>query len=327
MIKSVICITTAVFFIVINTVILFLKPEFTYAINDESDYCVYYQKWIRSVVFMGTIIVALFTIYFAVNLYHIIAFSLLSIECLTVIIYALCKYKGITVCGNKIRVQRLFRKDINITFEGISNVIYVPNARLVVKVKRNESFDVSFNSENFHKFYNSLINSNVKFKTGKIPKSDDHIYIPKYNMTIEFPKTMFREFYQSSTYLRHSRYLFSARSLEKHEHIEGYYKESSKDLNDFVEIIKTDLGVNNFKVLKEFKSPIDGFNFTVIKAISNDNKENGRLAYIYQDINSYFVIYADYLISSEEAFIKEMNTAIRQTLYLDTKYGFAKIEV
>ncbi len=42
MIKSVICITAAVFFIVINTVILFLKPEFTFAINDENDYCLYY---------------------------------------------------------------------------------------------------------------------------------------------------------------------------------------------------------------------------------------------------------------------------------------------
>ena len=327
MIKSVICITAAVFFIVINTVILFLKPEFTFAINDENDYCLYYQKWIRSVVFMGTIIIALFTIYFAVNLYHIIGFSLLSIECLMVIIYALCKYKGITVCGNKIKVQRLFRKDINTTFDNISNVLYVPNARLVVKIKRNESFDVSFNSENFHKFYNGLINNNVKFKTGKIPKTDDHVYIAKYNMTIEFPKTMFREFYQSSTYLRHSRYLFSARSLENHEHIEGYYKESSKDLNDFIEIIKTDLGVNNYKVIKETKKAIGDFNFIVIKAIDKGNKENSRLAYIYQDVNSYFVIYADYLTNNEEAFINKMNFAIRQTLYLDTKYSFTKIEV
>lgn len=327
MIKSVICITAAVFFIVINTVILFLKPEFTFAINDENDYCLYYQKWIRSVVFMGTIIIALFTIYFAVNLYHIIGFSLLSIECLMVIIYALCKYKGITVCGNKIKVQRLFRKDINTTFDNITNVLYVPNARLVVKIKRNESFDVSFNSENFHKFYNGLINNNVKFKTGKIPKTDDHVYIAKYNMTIEFPKTMFREFYQSSTYLRHSRYLFSARSLENHEHIEGYYKESSKDLNDFIEIIKTDLGVNNYKVIKETKKAIGDFNFIVIKAIDKGNKENSRLAYIYQDVNSYFVIYADYLTNNEEAFINKMNFAIRQTLYLDTKYSFTKIEV
>ena len=327
MIKSVICITTAVFFIVINTVILFLKPEFTYAINDESDYCVYYQKWIRSVVFMGTIIIALFTIYFAVNLYHIIGFSLLSIECLMVIISALCKYKGIIVCGNKIKIQRLFRRDVNTTFDGISNVVYVPNARLVVKVKRNESFDVSFNSENFHKFYNSLINNDVKFKTGKIPKTDDHIFIPKYGMTIEFPKTMFREFYQCSKYLRHSRYLFSARSLEYHEHIEGYYKESSKDINDFVDIIRTDLGVNRFNVTKETKSPIDGFNFTILKAIDNDNKNKGRLAYVYQDVNSYFVIYADYLLCNEDSFINKMNVAIRQSLYLDTKYSFAKIEV
>ena len=327
MIKSVICITTAVFFIVINTVILFLKPEFTYAINDESDYCVYYQKWIRAVVFMGTIIIALFTIYFAVNLYHIIGFSLLSIECLMVIIYALCKYKGITVCGNNIKIQRLFRKDIDTTFDNISNVLYVPNARLVVKVKRNESFDVSFNSENFHKFYISLINNNVKFKTGKIPKTDDHVYMPRYNMTIEFPKMMFREFYQSSTYLRHSRYLFSARSLENHEHIEGYYKESSKDLSDFVEIIKIDLGVNNYEFLKEINKPIDGFNFTIIKAVDKDNKENGRFAYIYQDVNSYFVIYADYLVANEDTFSKKMDLAIRQTLYLDTKYSFTKIEV
>ena len=327
MIKSVICITTAVFFIVINTVILFLKPEFTYAINDESDYCVYYQKWIRSVIFMGTIIIALFSIYFAVNLYHIIGFSLLSIECLMVIIYALCKYKGITVCGNKIKIQRLFRRDINTTFENISSVLFVPNARLVVKIKRNESFDVSFNSENFHKFYNSLINYNVKFKTGKIPKTDDHVCIEKYNMTIEFPKTMFREFYQSSTYLRHSRYLFSARSLEKNEHIEGYYKESSKEMNEFIDIIKIDLGVNNFKVLKETNCTIDGFSFNVIKALDKNDKDKGRFAYIYQDVNSYFVIYADYLVCNEELFNKEMSLAIRQTLPLDTKYSFTKIEV
>ena len=327
MIKSVICITAAVLFIIINTVILFLKPEFTYAINDESDYCVYYQKWIRSVVFMGTIIIALFCIYFAVNLYHIISASLLTIECIMVIIYALCKYKGITVCGERIKVQRLFRKDIETNFNSISSVQYIPNARLVIKIKRKENFDVSFNSENFHKFYYSLISHNIKFKTGKIPATDNHVYLDKYNMTIDFPKTMFREFYQSPSYLRHSRYLFSARSLENHEHIEGYYKESSKDIQDFIEIIKTDLGVNNFTVLDVTKDNINGFSFNIINAKNNNDNAYGRRAYIYQDVGNYFVIYTDYLIENEEIFIKKMKLAIRKAVYEDIKYHIAKIEV
>ena len=327
MIKSVICITTAVLFIVINTIILFLKPEFTYAINDESDYCVCYQKWIRVVVFMATIIVALFCIYFSVNLYHIIGYTLLSVECLMVVIYALCKYKGITVCGDKIKVQRLFRKDINTTFSDISNVLYVPNARLVIKVKYKESFDVSFNSENFHKFYLSLIKNDVAFKTSKIPESDSYVFLSKYDMTIDFSETMFREFYQCPTYLRHSRYLFSARSLENHEHIEGYYKESQKDLNDFIEIIKTDLGVNNFKVKDDFKETIDGFNFSIISAVDKDDNTKLRRAYIYQDINNYFVIYADYLEKDKNEFIDKMNKIIRKATMDDLKYRFAKIEV
>ena len=327
MIKSVICITASVFFIVINTIILFLKPEFTYAINDEKDYCVYYQKWIRSVIFMSTIIIALFCIYFSVNLYHYIGFTLLTVECIMVIIYALCKYKGITVCGDNIKVQRLFRKDMNIKFSDISNVVYVPNARLVIKARRKGTFDVSFNSENFHKFYMNLINQNIKFKTGKIPEMNSYVYMPKYDMTIVFPKTTFREFYQSPNYLRHSKYLFSARSLENHEYIEGYYKESSKDLADFIEIIKTDLGVNNFSIGKTLKESIDSFNFSIIKAKNNDNKEMGRLAYIYQDNGNYFVIYADYLLENEEAFMKRLSVAIRRAVYADTKYRFSRIEM
>ena len=43
MIKSVICVVASVLFLVINTVTLFLKPEFDFAINDEENYCVYYH--------------------------------------------------------------------------------------------------------------------------------------------------------------------------------------------------------------------------------------------------------------------------------------------
>ena len=67
-IKSVICIVCAVLFLVINTIILFLKPEFTFAKNDDENYNVFYQKWIGTIVFMSTLMVALFCIYFAISI-------------------------------------------------------------------------------------------------------------------------------------------------------------------------------------------------------------------------------------------------------------------
>jgi hypothetical protein len=173
----------------------------------------------------------------------------------------------------------------------------------------------------------NLIKKDVPFKTGKIPASDNYVYISKYDMTIHFPDKMFREFYQSPTYLRHSRYLFSARSLENHEHIEGYYKESSKDLKEFEEIIETDLGVNGFKVIDSSKEKIADFDFTIIRAVNNDDNKLCRRAYIYQDINNYFVIYADCLSDNEEEFANKINNAIQVMVYADTKYRYAKIEL
>ena len=104
-IKSVICVVCAVFFVIINTIILFLKPEFVFAKNDDNNYNVFYQKWIGTVVFMATITIALFCIYFSISLKLIISYSLLTIECLLLVIYALCKYKCVTVNGDDIKEE------------------------------------------------------------------------------------------------------------------------------------------------------------------------------------------------------------------------------
>lgn len=325
MIKSVICIVAAVFFIVINTIILFLKPEFIYAKNDNENYCIYYQKWIRTMIYMGTLIMALFCIYFSINLNHVIGYILLTLECLLVVSYSLCKYKGITINGEDIKVERLFRKELNTNFSKIEKVLYIPNAKIVVKLKKRESFDVSFNSENFYKFYSALIDRDVKFKTGRIPRDESLVYLTKYNITVHFPKTMFREFYQNKYYLRNSKYLFSARSLENHEYIEGYYKESAKELNDFVELIKNDLALNEFKYISDTKENIDGYDFVVIKNKSQIEKEKGRLAYIYQDRDNYFVIYADYLLNKEEEFANKMRNAIKRSAYEDGKSRIVRV--
>lgn len=325
MIKSVICVVCAVIFIIINTIILFLKPDFNYALNDKENYCVYYQKWIKAVVYMSTLIMALFSIYFAINLSHVLAYIILSLECLLVVIYSLCKYKGVTVTGDDIKVERLFRKELNTKFSNISKVTYIPNARISVKLKKRESFDVSFNSENFYKFYYSLINRGIKFKTGRIPNDENRVYLTKYNITIEFPKTMFREFYQNKAYLRNSKYLFSARSLENVEYIEGYYKESGKDLGEFVELIKNDLVLNEFKCVHDKAENINGYDFTIIKAISKINKEMGRLAFVHKDIDNYLVIYADYLLANELEFVAKMRKAIRRSTYEDGKSRIVRV--
>jgi len=325
MAKSIICIICAILFIVINISILLLKPEVKFAQNDQDNYCVYFQKWIGTVVFMATIIMAIFCLYFAINMKIAIAYFVLFIECILAVIYALVKYKIIIVSGDEIHVERLFCKDLHIKFSNISLVTYIPNAKIVIKAKRKESFDVSFNSENFYTFYHTLLEKKVKFKTGRIPSSENHVYLSKYNMTIHFPKTMFREFYQSKNYLRNSKYLFSARSLENNEYIEGYYKESSKELSDFIDIIKNDLTLNGFNYVDKEKENIDGFDFTVIKALNDEDKDLARLAYIYQDVDNYFVIYADYLKGNEELFISKMKKAIQRAAYEDSKNSIAKI--
>ena len=176
-IKSVICVVCAVFFVIINTIILFLKPEFVFAKNDDNNYNVFYQKWIGTVVFMATITISLFCIYFSISLKLIISYSLLTIECLLLVIYALCKYKCVTVNGDDIKVQRLFRKELNTKFSKISLVTYYPNAKVIVKITKNKVFDVSFNSENFHKFYKSLLKNDIKFKTSYIPNDENNVYL------------------------------------------------------------------------------------------------------------------------------------------------------
>ncbi|MGN1379652.1 MAG: hypothetical protein ACI4XR_04610 [Bacilli bacterium] len=324
-IKSVICIVCSVFFLVINTIILFLKPEFIFAKNDDENYNVFYQKWIGTIVYMSTLMIALFCIYFAINLKLFLSYSLLIIECLLLVIYALCKYKCVTVCGDDIIVERLFRKKLNTKVSKIQLVTYIPNAKLIVKINKNTTFDVSFNSENFHKFFKTLLKNDVKFKTGHIPNDENNVYLTKFNISIKFPKSMFREYYQSHSYFRNSKYLFSARSLENHEYIEAYYKESNKDLTEFTELVKNDLALNEFKVIKEQKEVIDIYNFIVIKSIYKVDQNKGRIALIYQLDNKYLVIYADYLLKDELDFYAKLKCAIHKPLYEDGKSRLVRV--
>lgn len=324
-IKSAICAACAVFFVVINTIILFLRPEFTYAKNDDENYHVYYQKWIRTVVFMSTIMIALFSIYFALNLKLVIAYLLLCIECLLLVIYALCKYKCVTVNGDELKVERLFCKELNSSISKIQSVTFYPTAKVTIKISRTKYFDVSCNSENFHKLYNTLLKSDVKFKTAHVPSTENNVYLSKFDIAIRFPKTMFREYYQSKKYFRNSLYLFSARSLENKEYIEGYYKESDKEVDDFIELVKNDLNLNEFKVLKTEKDVLDGYEFNIIKSISKEDKNYGRYAFIYNDKNKYFVMYADYLIANEEEFIKKIKASIHKPLYEDGKSKLVRV--
>ena len=325
MIKGAICVVTAVFSVIINTIILFLRPEFTYAKNDQENFCVYFQKWIGTLLYMGTVIVSLLFIYFSVELNLYLSYSFLVIECLLLIAYALCKYKCVTVTGENIKVERLFKKELNTTFSAIDRVTYIPNAKLVFKLKKKEQFDVSFNSENFRRLYRCLLRHNLKFKTGRIPSDENHVYLTKYNITIDFPKTMFREYYQNDTYLKNSRYLFSARSLEHHEYLEGYSKESPLGTKEFCELIKKDISNDGYKYSKSTESVFDGLEFTILKCIGKNNDNLARLAYIYHISDEYFVMYADIFTKDEESFNKKMSNAIRKALYEDGKSRLARI--
>ncbi len=324
-VKSVICIVCAVFFVIINTIILFLKPEFVFAKNDNENYNVYYQKWIGTIVFMSTLTVALFCIYFAINLNLIISYSLLVIECILLVIYALCKYKCVTVNGDDVKVLRLFRKELNTKISKFQQVMYYPNAKVVVKVGKNKTFDVSFNSENFHKFYKTLLKNDVKFKTSRIPNDENNVYLTKFNISIKFPKTMFREYYQSHSYFRNSVYLFSARSLENKEYIEGYLKESSKSMEEFTDLVKNDLALNGFKVVSDKKEAIDGYDFMVVKSLSTFEEGKGRIAFIYQLKNKYFVLYTDYLLKNELDFYSKIKNSIHKPLYEDGKSRLTRV--
>ncbi len=324
-VKSVICIVCAVFFVIINTIILFLKPEFVFAKNDNENYNVYYQKWIGTIVFMSTLTVALFCIYFAINLNLIISYSLLVIECILLVIYALCKYKCVTVNGDDVKVLRLFRKELNTKISKFQQVMYYPNAKVVVKVGKNKTFDVSFNSENFHKFYKTLLKNDVKFNTSRIPNDENNVYLTKFNISIKFPKTMFREYYQSHSYFRNSVYLFSARSLENKEYIEGYLKESSKSMEEFTDLVKNDLALNGFKVVSDKKEAIDGYDFMAVKSLSTFEKGKGRIAFIYQLKNKYFVLYTDYLLKNELDFYSKIKNSIHKPLYEDGKSRLTRV--
>lgn len=324
-VKSVICVVAAVFFVVINTMILFLKPQFSYAKNDNDNYQVFYLKWVGTSIYMITIIISLVCIYFAINTKILISCLLLTIECASVVCYALCRYKCVTINNDNIKVERLFEKDLNTNFNSIARVVYEPNARLAIKLKRKGFFETSFNSENFRKFYLDLIKHDVKFKTGKIPDDSNHIYLTKYNITIDFPKTMFREFYQSDTFLKNSRYLFSARSLENHEYIEGYIKESTLDIKEFVELISKDLNQNGYKYISDCKTSIGGYNFTLISSENKKDSKQMRYAYLYKDTDNYFVLYADFLKDDENAFKAKMENAIRRSVYEDGKNKIARV--
>ncbi len=324
-IKSAICIVAAFVLLIINTIMICLKSNPVYAKNDKENYSVFYQKWIKTVMFMGAIIAALFCIYFAINLKYLICFVLLGIECILVVIYALCKYKCVTVNGEKIIVERLFQKKLETSYDEISLVTYYPNAKIFVKLKKKGSFELSFNSENFHRFFVSLMMHKVKFKTTRVPNDENHVVLTRYNMTINFTKSMFREFYQGKRYFHNSTYLFSARNLEREEYIEGYYKESNKELNEFIEIIKTDLSINNFTIDKEYKDNFDGFDFMVITCRDNEDSLYRRCAYVYKDVDNYFVLYCDYLGEKEESFLNQMKENIRRSEFDDGKQRLVRI--
>ena len=326
MVRSVIFILASVCLLILDTIMACLKYNQTYAKNDKENYSVYYQKWIKAIMFMSAIVVSLFCLYFAVNIEKsLICGCLLGIQCLLVVIYAICKYKCVTVNGEKIIVERLFQKRLETTYSDISSVVYVPNAKIVIRLKKKRFFEVSFNSENFHRFFISLMQHNVKFKTDRVPKDQNHVFLSKYNMVIDFVKPMFREFYQGKRYFHNSNYLFSARNLEKQEYIEGYYKESNKDVSEFVEIVKADLSINNFKIDKEYKDNYDGFDFMIITCTDNEDSLNKRCVYIYKDVTTYFVLYCDYLGINEEAFINNMKTHLHKARFEDIKTGLAKI--
>ncbi len=325
LIKGAICVVTSVFFVMVNTIILFLKPRFTYAKNDQENFCVYFQKWVGTLLYMGTLIVSLLCIYFSVELSLYLSYSFLILECILLIAYALCKYKCVTITGDKIKVERLFKKELNTTFNAIERVTYIPNAKLVFKLKKKEQFDVSFNSENFRRLYRCLLRHDLKFKTGRIPEDENHVYLSRYNITIDFPKTMFREYYQNDTYLKNSKYLFSARSLEHHEYLEGYYKESPLEMKEFCELIKKDLSHDGYKYSKSSEAKFDDIPFTILKSIGKKDDSLARIAYIYHHDDEYFVMYADILTKDEESFNKKMSECIRTSLYEDSKSRLARI--
>lgn len=324
MINNYVCVILSMFLILMEVLVYYIKPDFSYAINDEHNYVVSYQRWIRVVLFSFSIGIAVLVIYFAVNQMVNIAYAFLGLQAIIDYCYILTRYKKVVVTDENIYVYRFMRYYIECKFNDISKVNYIPNSRIQILLNNKLKFDVSFNSNNFNTLYMDLINHNVKFKTGNIPGDQTYVYIEKFDITIDFPKSMFREYYQSKTYFRNSHYIFSARSLENHEYIEGYYKDTDRELNEFIEYVKNDLSVNGYKCKKEIQEVINELNFTIIKSVNNDNPEEGRYAYIYHGYDSYFVIYATYLMGDEVFLANKLKKAIRKSIYEDTRDAISK---
>ena len=267
------CALLSLFLSLMNVIVLLIKPDFSYALNDEHNYMVSYQKWLRTLLFVFTIIISVLCIYFAVNYKVAVGYAFLALQGIIVYCYILVRYKKAIVTDGTINVYRFMRKEMHIKFSDISKVNYVPNAKLQVVLKDNKLFDISFNSDNFNTFYMDLINHNIKFKTGKIPGDSSYVYISKFDITIDFPRNMFREFYQGKNYFRNSHYLFSARNLESQEYIEGYYKDTDRELSEFIDSVKNDLNINGYKPIDVDKESYDGLEFSIIKAITEDDSD------------------------------------------------------
>lgn len=319
------CALLSIFLTLMDVIVLLIKPDFSYALNDECNYMVVYQKWLRALLFVFTIIISVLCIYFAVNYKVAIGYGFLALQSIIVYCYILVRYKKIIVSDGTINVYRFMRKEIHVKFNDIAKVNYVPNAKIQIVLKTNQTFDASFNSDNFNTLYMDLLNHDIKFITGNIPTDSSYVYISMFDITIDFPKNMFREFYQGKTFFRNSHYLFSARNLETLEYIEGYYKNTDRELPEFIDIVKNDLNINGFKPIDNDKEVYDGLDFTIIKAIKEDGSDNARLAYIYHGYDSYFVIYADYLLKNETTFANKMKKAIRKSIYEDTRSSITRV--
>lgn len=323
--KSIILIFNALILIAVDITIFLLKPTKGYAMNDDDEYYLTYQKWIRTVGFMMTIFFAIISLYFSIYMKHFLGAFFLCLECIFVIIYTLCKTKVIRIKDDEITVERLFRKDIKTKFSSITKVYYLPNTKMEVKLKNRKHFEVSFNSDNYQRFYNDLLRMGISFKTGRITSTSNKVYLTKYNITIHFPKTMFREYYQSETYFRNSKYLFSARSLDNEEYLEGYYKESGKELEEFIDIVKNDLKINGFEANNVKSENLDGFKFTLIESINKKNKELGRCAYIHHDTDNYLILYTTYKLSDKDKYLNTLNSCILKSNYEDGKSSIVRV--
>lgn len=323
--KSILLIFNALILIAVNIAILLLKPTKGYAFNDDDEYYLTYQKWIRTVGFMCTIFFALISIYFSVYMKHFFGAFFLCLECIFVIIYTLTKTKVIRIKTDEIIVERLFRKDIKTKFSSITRVYYIPNSKMELKLKSRKHFEISFNSDNFQRFYNDLLNRKIAFKTGRITSTSNMVYLTKYNITIHFPKTMFREYYQSETYFRNSKYLFSARSLDNEEYLEGYLKESQKEVDEFIELVENDLKVNGFESINKETVNLDSFKFTLIESINKKDKSIGRTAFVHRDTDNYLILYATYNMDDKEKYIKNLCDGIMKSAYEDGKNTIVRV--